>query len=75
VSIIASYDIEILVLICLIFLYTFSTFKHLRIRNLTKITIQEFKDYIRLIDPPDDEDEDEDVELQEIKLGMSEKYR
>lgn len=40
-----------------------------------RFLIQEFKDYIRLIDPPDDEDEDEDVELQDIKLGMSEKYR
>lgn len=37
-STIASYDIEILVLICIIILTTFSIIKHLRIMNLTRVT-------------------------------------
>ena len=56
-----SYDIEIVVLICLIILAAFSTIMHLRILNLQRVTRQDFEDYIRLIDPPDEEtDDDED---------------
>ena len=41
-SVIASYDIEILVLICIIILTTFSIIKHFRIMNLTRVTRQDF---------------------------------
>ena len=56
---------------------TFSTIMHLRIRNLTKVHRQDFLDYIRLIDPPE-EDSDEDAndeELKKMRLGVSEKMR
>jgi hypothetical protein len=76
-SLIDSYDVEILVIICLIIVGTFSTIMHLRIRNLTKVPRQDFLDYIRLIDPPE-EDSDEDANDEELKkmiLGVSEKMR
>ena len=65
-SFMASYDIEMITLILSTLLFFFSLIKHFRIRNLTKISRQDFLNYIRLIDPPEEE-EDSDGEDEELK--------
>lgn len=69
-----SFDSEIIALVGNIFLLLFCFYQNYKIVNLQKTGVKKIERYIRLLDPPEDEEDDPEAQ-EELGLGVNKKAK
>lgn len=69
-----SFDSEIIALVGNIFLLLFCLYQNYKIVNLQKTGVKKIERYIRLLDPPEDEEDDPEAQ-EELGLGVNKKAK